>query len=98
MRIRKKKSKGLCFNYGKVDHYKLDYPLLKKDKGNGQYKKSRKPRRAYIAQESDSESSSESDEEENFFIMAHHHKKKNASHSKYESIDEMSYSELQVVF
>lgn len=30
--------------------------------------------------------------------MAHHHKNKNLSHSKYESIDDMSYSKLQTAF
>lgn len=30
--------------------------------------------------------------------MAHLHKKKNVSHSKYEPIDEMSNSELQIAF
>lgn len=56
---KKEKFKGACFNCGKVGHYKLNCPLLKKDKGNGQYKKSSNPRRVYIAWESDSESSSE---------------------------------------
>ncbi|XP_050888687.1 uncharacterized protein LOC127093827 [Lathyrus oleraceus] len=95
---KKEKSKGLGFNCGKFDHYKPDCPLLKKDTGNGQYKKSTKPKRAYITWESDNESSSESDEAEIFCLMAHHHKKKNVSHYKYEPIDEMSYSELQIAF
>lgn len=30
--------------------------------------------------------------------MAHHHKKKNVSHSKYETIDKISYYELQISF
>ncbi|XP_050890376.1 uncharacterized protein LOC127095777 [Lathyrus oleraceus] len=71
---------------------------LKKDKSKGQYKKSSKPRRAYIAWENDSESSSERDEAVNFCLMDHHHKKKNVSHFKYEPIVDMSYSELQTAF
>lgn len=100
---KKGKSKGPCFNCGKSGRYKANCPLLKKNKGKGQCKKSIKPIRAYIAWENDSESSSEgssseSDEATIFFLMAYHHKKKNVSHSKYEPIDEMSYSELQIAF
>lgn len=56
---KKEKSKVLCYNYGKVGHYKPYYPFLKKDKGKSQHKKPSKPRRAHITWESDSESSSE---------------------------------------
>ncbi|XP_050919337.1 uncharacterized protein LOC127136866 [Lathyrus oleraceus] len=62
------KSRGLCYNCGKADHYKPDYPLLKKDKGKDKHhKKSSKDRRAYIAWESDIEplsNGNSSDEEE----------------------------------
>ncbi|XP_050915618.1 uncharacterized protein LOC127130693 [Lathyrus oleraceus] len=99
---KKQKSKGSCYNCGRAGYYKPDFSLLKKYKGKGHHKKSNKPKRAYIAWESGSESSSEgcsseSDETVNFFLMAHH-KKKNVSHSKYEAIDKMSYSDLQIAF
>lgn len=71
---KKKKSKGSSYIYGRAGHYKPNCPLLKKDKEKGQQKKSRNPRRAYIALESDSESSnegisSESDEMANVCFM-----------------------------
>lgn len=92
-----------CFNCGKHRHYKSDCPQLKKDKGKGQYKKSRKTVRAYIPSESDSESSSERssseiDEEAHLCLTAHHPKNKKLNHSKYEPIDEMSHYELQTAF
>lgn len=76
--------------------------MLKKDKGKGQQKKSRNPRRVYIAWDSDNESSkagssSESDEMENIFLMANH-KKKSVSHFKSEPIDKMSCFGLQISF
>lgn len=43
---KKEKSKGLCYNYGRVGHYKPDCPSLEKHKGNGQQKKSSKSRKA----------------------------------------------------
>lgn len=46
---KKEKSKGSSYNCGRADHYKLDCPLLKKDKGKGQQKKSSKPIRVYIS-------------------------------------------------
>lgn len=100
---KKEKSRSSCYNYGKADHYKLDCPLLKNDKGKGQHIKSSKPKRAFIDWKNDNESlsegsSSESDEAINFCLMAHHCKKKNVSHSKYEPIDDMSYYALQTAF
>lgn len=95
---------GSCYNYGKLDHYKSDCPLLKKNNANDKFqKKPTKARRAYIAWESDSESSikrDSSDEEEtvNLCLMAHHKKKKNVSHSIYDFVDEKSYLELQKAF
>ena len=36
---KKSKSRGSCFNCGKPDHYKPEYPLLKKDKGKDKFQK-----------------------------------------------------------
>jgi hypothetical protein len=77
---------------------------LKKDKGKDKrHNKPRKPRRAYIAWESDSEPSSDdnlSDEEEivNLCLTTHKRKKKNVSHFKYDHTDKMSYADLQNAF
>lgn len=59
MKVRNKKYKDSCYHCGNIGHYKSDCPLIKKDKGKSQHKKSSKSRRAYIAWESDNESSSE---------------------------------------
>lgn len=96
------KSKGSCYNCGKIDHYKPDCLRLKRKKVKGHQKKSRKSRRAYITWESDSESSnaessSKSDEMENACFMANH-KKKNVRNSESKYDDKMSYFELQIVF
>lgn len=45
---KKENSKGSCYNCGRVGHYRLDCPLLMKDKGKDQQNKSSKFRRAYI--------------------------------------------------
>ena len=88
-----------CYNCGNVGHYRPNCPLIKKDKEKGHHKKSSKSRRAYIAWESESdsssdESSSSSDESAKLCFMANKKKKKNVSHSKLESINELSYSQF----
>lgn len=74
--------------------------MLNKDKGRGQHKNPSKSRRAYIAWESDNDSSSDSEESTNVCLSAYYRekKKKNVSHCKYEHVDKLSYSELQVTF
>src|SRR3954466_5619860 len=98
----KGKVKGPCFNCGKVVHYKPDCPYLKKDKEKNQIKGHNKPRRAYIAWESDSSSEySSSDEEEsaNLCLMAHQHKKKKrVSHLKPKLVDKVSHAQLKLAF
>jgi hypothetical protein len=68
------------------------------------HKKSSKPRRAYIAWESDSdssddESSSDEDENANLCLSAHQkNKKKQVRHAKYEKSSSMSHYELRAAF
>lgn len=100
---KKGKLRSSCYNCGKAGHYSSDYSFIKKDKEKGHHKKSSKSRRAYIAWESGSdyssdESSSSSVKSSKLCLMANKKKKKNLSHSKLESINELSYSQLQKLF
>lgn len=96
---KKSKPRSSYYNYGKVGHYRPEFPMKKK----GHHKKSRKSRRAHVAweRESDSssdESSSSSVESTRICLMVNKKKKKVVSHSKFESTYDLSYSQWQESF
>ena len=78
---KKDKGKGICYECGKPGHFRPDCLSLVNKKEKGQQNKSRKPRKAYVAWDSESEASSkedssESDEEANYCFMANQRRDK----------------------
>ncbi|XP_050908819.1 uncharacterized protein LOC127122544 [Lathyrus oleraceus] len=89
-----------CYNYGEFGHYRLECPKINKDRENGHHKKSSKSSRAYgiwesVSDSSSDESSTSSVESARICLMENRKKKKNVSLSKLETINDLSYLQLQ---